>query len=386
MSGADKDHKETKDNLKMRPIVNAMDGPKKTISDIFSDVITAVAESNSDGILCSSTEELLEAFEAYNNTVNNNAEDGEKRIIGSMDAVALCSSLDAKKSAEIIKEVIRSEIIFENVDLHELGIYPRKNLGHKYIIGNGFDDILPKKEKKSHRTKDKEDREDKDNMYDYVESLEYLFLEEDKITMYDVDCQDKNLEDKMVEEKLFHEEEDMIMFEENVPDDELEDISVENVPDDELEDINVENVPDNELEDISVEEDLFHEEEDVDIDIVMFEENIPDKELDDSIVVVDIDSCLTKAARPGNSEKSDSLDFDTSSNEGEAERDEKREDVPEEKDKYATDASKQRERNGICDEYSATNTSERVRKAQNICGKEKATNKEKENKSYWKES
>ena len=34
MSGADKDHKETKDNLKMRPIVNAMDGPKKTISDI----------------------------------------------------------------------------------------------------------------------------------------------------------------------------------------------------------------------------------------------------------------------------------------------------------------------------------------------------------------
>ena len=94
-------------------------------------------------------------------------------------------------------------------------------------------------------------------MYDYIENLENLFQEEEEIIMYDVDSPDKNLDDIMVEGNLFQEKEDIdidiVMFEENVPDKELEDIFVE---------------------------DLFHEEEDSDIDIVMFEENSPDKQLD----------------------------------------------------------------------------------------------------------
>ena len=65
LKGSEKDHKKPeKDNFKIRPIMNAMDGPKKNISDILSDVLHTVVESNNDGILCSSTEELLEAFES----------------------------------------------------------------------------------------------------------------------------------------------------------------------------------------------------------------------------------------------------------------------------------------------------------------------------------
>merc|ERR1711954_603941 len=35
MRGAEKDHKADKSKIKMRPMVNAMDGPKKNISDNF---------------------------------------------------------------------------------------------------------------------------------------------------------------------------------------------------------------------------------------------------------------------------------------------------------------------------------------------------------------
>ena len=50
----------------MRPIVNAMDGPKRILSDIFSDIGNAVIESSKSDVVCYSTEELLESFEAFN--------------------------------------------------------------------------------------------------------------------------------------------------------------------------------------------------------------------------------------------------------------------------------------------------------------------------------
>ena len=37
MKGAEKDHKKYNGTIKMRPMLNAMDGPKKNISDIFND-------------------------------------------------------------------------------------------------------------------------------------------------------------------------------------------------------------------------------------------------------------------------------------------------------------------------------------------------------------
>ena len=81
LKGNEKDHKK---KLEMRPLVNAMDGPKKTVSDIYSDVIAGVVEADNDGTLCSSTEELLATFEAYNNNKVESVEgeNKKKKIIG----------------------------------------------------------------------------------------------------------------------------------------------------------------------------------------------------------------------------------------------------------------------------------------------------------------
>ena len=125
LKGSEKDHKVTENNdVKMRPIVNAMDGPKKNISDIFSDIGAAIVESNNDGVLCFSTEELLESFESFNRTIK---EKDTKRVVGSMDATSLYPSVEVEQSADIIKhEVMRSSVTFDNIDTHELGIYLKK--------------------------------------------------------------------------------------------------------------------------------------------------------------------------------------------------------------------------------------------------------------------
>ena len=97
LSGLSKDHK---NGSKMRPMVNAMDGPKKSISDNNSVVVAAIVGSNDNGTLCSSTEEWLESLEAYNKRKDENNESTDnkiKRVTGSMDAVSLFTSLESKK-------------------------------------------------------------------------------------------------------------------------------------------------------------------------------------------------------------------------------------------------------------------------------------------------
>ena len=171
LRGAEKDHKAS-DKIEMRPIVNAMDGPKKTVSDIYSDVLSAVVEARNDGTLCSSTEELLEAFESFN---SNTLTDKGTRIIGSMDAVSLYPNLEVEKSAEIIKEeTIKSNVNFENVDIHELGIYLWKNLPEAYIRENGYVELLPMKVKNENKTT----RNKETDLEDYLEDLENIFKED----------------------------------------------------------------------------------------------------------------------------------------------------------------------------------------------------------------
>ena len=158
----------------MRPIVNAMDGPKKTASDIYSDVLSAVVDSRNYGTLCSSTEELLEAFESYNKS-NNLSKNKEERVVGSMDAVSLYPSLEANRSAEIIiEEVIRSEVNFENIDSHELGIYLRKNLSSEYIEEKGYSKFLPRKVLDGKSNYDNDENENY-NVDEFLEDMENMF-------------------------------------------------------------------------------------------------------------------------------------------------------------------------------------------------------------------
>merc|ERR1711954_174263 len=96
-----------------------------------------------------------------------------------MDAISLLTNLEAEKASAIMREImIKSSITFENIDVHELGIYLRKNLSPEYIKATNYEDILPFNEKES--KKDKEAREDAD-LYDFVEAIENMFDENELI-------------------------------------------------------------------------------------------------------------------------------------------------------------------------------------------------------------
>ena len=97
----------------MRPVLDAMEGAKKTVCDIYSDVLYGVIEAIDNDVICKSTEELIAAFENYNSSIENyGSNENPKRIIGSMDAKSLFTSLKAGRSSEIIKE----EVLNSNVN------------------------------------------------------------------------------------------------------------------------------------------------------------------------------------------------------------------------------------------------------------------------------
>ena len=154
LSGTDKDHKECDvGEIKMRPMVNAMMGPKKALSEIYSKVINYVVECEETETVCKNTEELLGAFEEFNknneNTRNtNDGKEKEKLIIGSMDAISLYPSIKVDRAEEIVKQkIIESDIKLEGLDVMEIGKYLRKNLTSKEIGEKGFKQLLPQKVK-----------------------------------------------------------------------------------------------------------------------------------------------------------------------------------------------------------------------------------------------
>ena len=113
----------------------------------------AMSPKGNKGILCSSTVELIEAFESANKSDDPNIP-LKKRNIGSMDAVSLFTRLDSDKSAAIVKEeVLKSKVWFENIYVHELGVYLRKNLLQVYMQDAGYDDLLPKQVKERTKVK-----------------------------------------------------------------------------------------------------------------------------------------------------------------------------------------------------------------------------------------
>ena len=104
LSGNEKDHKESSNGLKMRPLMNIMDGPKKNISNNHRDKMEAIVDDLDDGVLCSSTEELIESVEAnYESNESKRDEDVTKRtqVIRSMDAIYRFNSCKNLSSAQI---------------------------------------------------------------------------------------------------------------------------------------------------------------------------------------------------------------------------------------------------------------------------------------------
>ena len=198
MKGSEKDHKPSDKSIKMRPIVNAMDGPKRNLSDIFSDIGNAVIESSKSDVVCYSTEELLESFEAFNTELDDkNKKHDMDYIVGSMDAVSLYPSLEAERSAEIIREVVmNSNITFDDIDIEELGIYLRTNLSKQYINERGYENLLPRKVREKHDNDDDDDLnedDDDEDLYKYVESIENMLLMNDEVEHENIDL-DKSSE------------------------------------------------------------------------------------------------------------------------------------------------------------------------------------------------
>ena len=182
LSGTDKDHKKCeKGEVKMRPIVNAMVGPKKALSESYSKVLNYISESEKSNTVCKNTEELLEAFEQFNkdNTENKNNGEKEVMIIGSMDAVSLYPSLKVDRAEEIIRQsIIESRINIEGLDVTEIGIYLRKNLNDKEIEEKGFKDLLPQNIKTKNKNK-QENQNQNENLEesDFEEEMQNLFKE-----------------------------------------------------------------------------------------------------------------------------------------------------------------------------------------------------------------
>ena len=69
-TGTHKDHKDPTEGFKMRPIVNAMNGPKCALSGMIRDVLEGVIENIGSTSVCKSTEELLYTFEEYNKKID----------------------------------------------------------------------------------------------------------------------------------------------------------------------------------------------------------------------------------------------------------------------------------------------------------------------------
>ena len=182
LSGTDKDHKKCeKGEVKMRPIVNAMVGPKKALSESYSKVLNYISESEKSNTVCKNTEELLEAFEQFNKDNIENKNNGEKEvmIIGSMDAVSLYPSLKVDRAEEIIRQsIIESRINIEGLDVTEIGIYLRKNLNDKEIEEKGFKDLLPQNIKTKNKNK-QENQNQNENLEesDFEEEMQNLFKE-----------------------------------------------------------------------------------------------------------------------------------------------------------------------------------------------------------------
>ena len=117
---------------------------------------------------------MLNSFERY----NTESKDNRSKIIGSMDATNLFPSIKPDKAAEIVKEtILNSKIQYDGLDVVELGKYLRENMDSDTIKDNNWDEILPKKEKKSKSDGNNRKPKDKNIIIDItaIEDIRHLF-------------------------------------------------------------------------------------------------------------------------------------------------------------------------------------------------------------------
>jgi len=122
-----------------RPVVNAKRGAISRVSHLLSQPLSIMADEADEGKLCDNTEEVIEAIEKVNKEAANNKD----IIVGSLDVKALFPSLEAERTAAIVRKTVEeSEIEIENVDEDELAKYIAINATVVEIEQSGLRDYI----------------------------------------------------------------------------------------------------------------------------------------------------------------------------------------------------------------------------------------------------
>lgn len=135
---------------KSRLIVEAARGLTTPLGEILSDLIEPVAKARTPRWEAQSNEEVLRMIKSTNLRLEN---EGVKNVvIGSLDVIALYPSISQTEGLKIItEEVMKSQIDYENVDMHLCGLYIDMMLTKDELRREGLNKLIPNRKAQSNR-------------------------------------------------------------------------------------------------------------------------------------------------------------------------------------------------------------------------------------------
>ena len=181
LRGTSKDHKEAleeKIGPDLRPIMGAIVGPNIGLSELGSMVVRKIAENADIGLVSTSTEEVINKIEVFNESRFRKNLKTKKIIIASMDVEKCYPNLLSLESAQIVRRMWEeSLLVIEGIEVDNLCKYLGKYLKPEEVIEEGFEELVytrkikkkkvskkvGRKSVKSNKIKKKDTNRQKDN-------------------------------------------------------------------------------------------------------------------------------------------------------------------------------------------------------------------------------
>ena len=129
LKGFPKDHKKAENEEvgpPMRPVCGASEGINAEVGELIGEVIDVLAEEEdreNGGFLSESGEDMCWRFEKVNEELRKEENRGKTFVVGSLDVKALYPSLEVKRSAQLIRELVERSEVRVDVDKRELKLY-----------------------------------------------------------------------------------------------------------------------------------------------------------------------------------------------------------------------------------------------------------------------
>ena len=142
-----KDHKNTHPDgtPKGRPVCKASNTMNQRVSDLCSDVLGAVYNSE-EGHEVQSAEHLLSRIEELNAKIRKKEINSERMMVGSLDVEALYPSIDVRQAGEICRDrILNSELKQEGIDYRWALIYLALTATPVERVDLGLQGVIPKK-------------------------------------------------------------------------------------------------------------------------------------------------------------------------------------------------------------------------------------------------